>query len=355
MKYALMLGGTLLGVVLGFFPLPFGRPKPQWWRVLTIVCVAATIILGILPPIGGSVTDAVIQGRADNTRAVPIYVKAHPSKATPLDNGSVLIPAADARASHVNILLRVLPGQASEMLAAGEGTAIIVNVRRAESDIVFQCDNVVAVEPLITLPYIIGLEERARIIFFHVPMSWVAVIAYLVAMIYAIRFMRSRDLAHDDVSMAAASVGTLYALLATATGAVWAKFNWGSFWNWDPRETSIFILLLVYAAYFLLRSAIDDPDRRARLSAAYSIVAFATVPFLIFILPRLMPGLHPGSSDDTNIGPLLSPRSDAINPTKQLVFGLSLFSFTMVFFWLMNMRVRLARILRATHTLGEHS
>ena len=288
MKYALMLGGTLLGVVLGFFPLPFGRPKPQWWRVLTIVCVAATIILGILPPIGGSVTDAVIQGRADNTRAVPIYVKAHPSKATPLDNGSVLIPAADARASHVNILLRVLPGQAS-------------------------------------------------------------------AMIYAIRFLRSRDLAHDDVSMAAASVGTLYALLATATGAVWAKFNWGSFWNWDPRETSIFILLLVYAAYFLLRSAIDDPDRRARLSAAYSIVAFATVPFLIFILPRLMPGLHPGSSDDTNIGPLLSPRSDAINPTKQLVFGLSLFSFTMVFFWLMNMRVRLARILRATHTLGEHS
>lgn len=354
MKFALMLGGTLLGVFLGFYPGPFGRQKPQWWRMLTITCVAATTILGILPPIGGSMTDAVIQGRADSTKAVPVYLRTEPSKAVAAEHGTVLIPATDARASNVNVMLRAWAPVADELRSAGDGTAVIVSVRRSGSDLVFQADDVVAIDPIITLPYIMGLEERARIIFFHVPMSWVAVIAYLIAMIFAVRFLRTRDLQHDDVSMAAASVGTLYAILATVTGAVWAKFNWGSFWNWDPRETSIFILLLVYAAYFLLRSSIDDPDRRARLSAAYSIVAFVTVPFLIFILPRLLPGLHPGSSDDTNMGPLLSPRSDAINPTKQLLFGLSLFTFTLVYFWLMNLRVRAARVQRDVNALSEN-
>ena len=143
------------------------------------------------------------------------------------------------------------------------------------------------------------------------------------------------------MSAAAASLGTLYCVLATVTGAVWAKFNWGSFWNWDPRESSILILLLIYAAYFLLRSSIADPVQRARLSSVYSIVAFVTVPFFMFILPRLLPGLHPGSADDSTAGPLLSPKSDAINPTKQVVFALSLFSFTLIYFWLTNLRYRL--------------
>lgn len=347
MKYLLMLGGTLVGVLLSFIPSPFGKPKPLWWRMLVIVSITTTTVLAIAPPIGGSVTDAVIQGRADDSKSVPVLMRTEPSKAVADTLGQVIIPATDARAPQVRVSIRAYPTVAAKLLESGDGVETIVLVRRAESDVMFQADAVVAMEPVITLPYILGLEERARIIFFHVPMSWVAVIAYLVAMIFGVRFLRTRNLEDDDMSMAAASVGTLYAVLATVTGAVWAKFNWGSFWNWDPRESSIAILLLVYAAYFLLRSAVDDEQRRGRLAAAYSIVAFVTVPFLIFILPRLLPGLHPGSSDDTNAGPLLSPRSDAINPTKQAVFGLSLFSFTMMYFWLVNIRVRVARALRS--------
>lgn len=354
MKYALMLGGTLLGVALGFFPRPFGVPKPQWWRILTILCIVATTIFGLYPPIGGSVTDAVIQGRADSTKWVPVYLRTQISKAQTDMPGMLLVPATDARAPQVRVFLRVNTQIADALRSSGDETALIIKVRRAESDLVFTADDIVAIDPLITLPFIIGLEERARIIFFHVPMSWIAVIAYLISMIFGVRFLRSRDLADDDVSLAAASVGTLFAVLATVTGAVWAKFNWGAFWNWDPRQTSIFVLLLVYAAYFILRSSIDDPDRKARLSSAYSIVAFVTVPFLIFVLPRLMPGLHPGSSDDTNIGPLLSPRSDAINLTKQYVFGLSLFSFTLVYFWLMNLHVRITRSTRHMKSLQEN-
>ena len=206
-------------------------------------------------------------------------------------------------------------------------------------------------DPVLTLPYILGLEERARIIFFHVPMSWVASIAYLISMIFAVSYLRSRNLKWDTFSMATASVATLYAILATATGSVWAKFNWGTFWNWDPRQTSIFLLLLIYGAYFLLRSSIEDSEKRARLSAAYSIVAFVTVPFLMFVIPRLLPGLHPGSADDVNAGPLLSPKSDAINTTKQIIYNLSLFSFTTLFFWLVSIRLRIANLLNR----GEES
>ncbi len=333
MKFVLMLGGVLLGVALGFLPRPWQVQKPLWWRWLTILSVVLTIIFGIMPPIAGNIRDVVTQSRIDSTKIIPTLVRK-------LDN----ITLQDSRAAAISV--RASENTAALLTEIPTNTDVILGLRRASSDAQFDVVSVLDVDPFITLPYIIGLEERARIIFFHVPMSWVAIIAYLISMVFAIRYIRSRDIHLDDISASAASVGTLFTILATVTGSVWAKFNWGSFWNWDPRESSIFILLLIYASYFLLRSAIEDPERRARLSAVYSVIAFLTAPFLMFVLPRLVPGLHPGSADDANAGPLLSPKSSDINLTKQIVFGLALFSFTMVYFWLMNIHIRTTRVLR---------
>lgn len=333
MKSVLMLGAALLAVILGFMPSIRIR-KPLWWRTLVIVCVSLTVVLALLPPIGGSMADVVIAGRADSTKVVPLYC----APQQPLVDGVLYV--RDVRNEGV-VVKCITPVAVAEKLSAYTGT-IIIDVRRGASDteVMLSSNDVVAVDPWITLPYIIGLEERARIIFFHVPMAWVAFIAYLIAMVFGIKYLKNRDLADDAMSASAASVGTLFTILATLTGAVWAKFNWGEYWNWDPRQTTIFLLLLVYAAYFVLRASINDDQVRARLSSVYAIIAFVTVPFLVFILPRLAPGLHPGSADDTNIGPLLSTTSDAINLTKQLVFLLALFSFTLVYFWLMNIRYR---------------
>jgi heme exporter protein C len=342
MKFVLMLGGVLLGVALGFMPRPWQVQKPRWWRWLTILSVILTIIFGIMPPIAGNIRDVVTQSRIDSTKVVPALVRKS-------DN----VTLQDSRAAAINV--RVSEGTKSLLSGVPTNTDVVLGLRRASSDAQFDVVSVLEVDPLITLPYIIGLEERARIIFFHVPMSWVAIIAYLISMVFAIRYIRTRDIQLDDISASAASVGTLFTILATVTGSVWAKFNWGSFWNWDPRESSIFILLLIYASYFLLRSAIEDPERRARLSAVYSVIAFLTAPFLMFILPRLVPGLHPGSADDANAGPLLSPKSSDINLTKQIVFGLALFSFTMVYFWLMNIHIRTTRVLRQRIAKGEVS
>ena len=180
-------------------------------------------------------------------------------------------------------------------------------------------------------PVIPGLEEKAKIIFFHVPTAWLSVIAFLMTMIYGIKYLVKKDLDDDAKSFAALQLGMVFTILATVTGSIWAKFTWGAFWHWDPRETSIFILLLIYGSLFALRSALENEDKRARLSAVYSIIAFLTVPFFIFIMPRIMTGLHPGSANDDTSGPVVDFHMDA---NMQLVFYTSLIAFTILYFWM---------------------
>ena len=180
-------------------------------------------------------------------------------------------------------------------------------------------------------PMIPGLDQKAKIIFFHVPTAWLASISFFIATIFGFRYLRKQNLDDDAKSNAALQIGMVFAILATVTGSVWAKFTWGAFWHWDPRETSIFILILIYGSLFALRSAIENDDKRAKLSAVYSIFAFLTVPFFVFIMPRIMTGLHPGSADDTTSGPVLDFQ---MSGSMMLIFYLSLLSFTILYFWM---------------------
>jgi len=189
-------------------------------------------------------------------------------------------------------------------------------------------------------PLIPGLKENAKIIFFHVPTAWLSVIAFLMSTIYSIQYLRKKDLDDDAKSYAASQLGIIFCILATVTGAVWAKFAWGSFWSWDPRQTSIFALLLIYGAWFALRSSIESEEKRATLSAVYSIIAFLTVPFFVFIMPRIMLGLHPGS-EEIEGGKVVQSSSPVIdfkmNGNMLLVFFLSLIGFTILYFWMWNL------------------
>ena len=197
-------------------------------------------------------------------------------------------------------------------------------------------------------PVIPGLEQKARILFFHVPMSWTAVVAFIVSMILSIRYLVKKDLQDDIRASASAGLGLLFCILATVTGSIWAKFNWGSFWNWDPRETSIVILLLIYGAYFALRSAIESDEKRATLSAVYAILAGVTVPFFIFIVPRIVASLHPE--------PIVNAEGKVhMNTTMLLVFLSSLAGFTALYFWILSLKIRLSRLELASEIRREHS
>lgn len=200
-------------------------------------------------------------------------------------------------------------------------------------------------------PFIPGLEEKARNIIFHVPIAWVTVVAFVMATFYGIQYLRTKDPDYDLRSVASASLGLMFCVLATITGAVWAKFNWGSFWNWDPRETSIFILLLIYGAYFVLRSAVDEEERKATLSSVYSIIAGVTVPFFIFVMPRIMSGLHPGSlGDEGGKGPVLEMK---MAPVMRNVFFASLAGFTVLYFWMYNLKIRSLRLEQKLQQINE--
>lgn len=134
-----------------------------------------------------------------------------------------------------------------------------------------------------------------RAVFFHVPLAWTGCLSFLVAAVQAARYLVSRAPLLDKAACAAAETGLVLCLLATVTGMIFAQSQWGVAWNWDPRETSIFFVILIYAAYLVLRGALgDDEALRARASAAYLLLAVAPMMWLVMVFPRTAPGsLHP--------------------------------------------------------------
>jgi len=192
---------------------------------------------------------------------------------------------------------------------------------------------------LLRAPLVPVLQETTRVIYFHIPAAWVTVVALGWSMLHSILYLVRRDMRHDDQAAAAAELGLLFCIAATVTGALWAKSMWGAYWNWDPRETSIFFILLLYSAYLALRGSIEGDEKRARLSAIYSVVAFVAVPFLVFVVPRMYETLHPD--------PLINRRGKVdMDPLMVLGFTTMLTGFTVLFFLLQSLRVRVTRLER---------
>ena len=185
-----------------------------------------------------------------------------------------------------------------------------------------------------------GLGETTRVLYFHIPSAWVMAVAFGWSFLHSVLYLARRRIGHDDQAAAAAELGILFCVAAAVSGAIWARAKWGTWWNWDPRETTIFFLFLIYAAYLALRGAVEGETRRARLSAVYSVIAFVTVPFLIFVVPRLYATLHPS--------PILPQRGDqgSIDPRIVVCFVAMLLGFTALFFWVTSLRVRLLRLER---------
>ena len=189
------------------------------------------------------------------------------------------------------------------------------------------------------------IGESSRIVFFHVPCAWTSALAFLVAAAYSAAYLYRRNPRHDDIAAGAVRIGLVFAVLALITGALFAKIMWGAYWNWDPRESSFLLLIFLYAAYLFLRAAVEDPERRARMSAAYALFAVVLMPFLFFVAPRVTSSLHP----QTVINPQGKILMDA--PTKAVFFG-ALIGFSWLFLWMLGLETRAARLERRDRTRG---
>lgn len=181
------------------------------------------------------------------------------------------------------------------------------------------------------------LGQSARNLYFHVPMWYGLMVGAAVSAVYSGRHLASGRIEHDIRAEQAALVSTLFGLLGLFTGMVWARFTWyegaGIWWNWDPKQTMAATLLLIYGAYFVLRSALADERVRGRIAAVYNLFAVVTVPFLLYVLPRQMDSLHPGAEGSPTFGDLA--------PVMRIVFYPAILGFLALWWWIYTQRVRL--------------
>ena len=194
----------------------------------------------------------------------------------------------------------------------------------------------------LVLPPAVGFvdPELARVVALHLPNAYVALIAAFMGGAYAWRYLTKGRKPLDDARSAVAAVlAGLFCLLTTVTGSIFARVQWGSFWNWDPRETAVALLLLVYAAYFVLRASIDDPDKRGSVSAVYMLFAAVMTPMLGYVIPKMVPSLH--------------PKDVHFDASYRIAIYGTAFGLLGVLAWMQNLAVRYQRVLLALQADGE--
>lgn len=189
---------------------------------------------------------------------------------------------------------------------------------------------------LFPVPRLNILNETIRVLHFHVPMWFGMILLFLASVIHAIKYLKSGNPLSDIYSNQLATIGLAFGVFGILSGMMWAKFAWGEFWSNDPKQNASAISLLIYLAYFVLRSSFQDEQQRNRISAVYNIFAFALMIPLLFILPRMTDSLHPGNGGN----PALSIY-DTDSSLKK-VFYLAVIGWTLLGFWISTIAIRLS-------------
>ena len=184
-----------------------------------------------------------------------------------------------------------------------------------------------------------------RVFYLHLPLAWIAYLAFLVVFAASVAYLVKRDDRWDLLARAAAEVGVVFTTLVLITGSLWARPIWGTWWSWDARLTTTLVLWFIYLGYLMLRSYVVDEQRAARYSAVLGIVGFLDVP-IIHQSVTWWRTLHPESV-------VLAPGGPAMPPSMLQTLGLSLLAFTVLFAWLLRERYRLEVSRREVRTLRE--
>ncbi len=171
--------------------------------------------------------------------------------------------------------------------------------------------------------FYIAPEERTmgtiqRIFYFHVGCAWAGMDAFVICFIGNLLFVWRRQQKYDWIAVASAEVGLVLTTIVLITGPIWAKPVWGIYWTWDARLTSTFVLWLLYVSYLLLRTLIEEPERRALLSSLFGIFAFLDVP-LVFGAIRWWRTQHPAPV-------IMGGPGSGLDPLMKKVFFFSVFA-----------------------------
>jgi len=191
-------------------------------------------------------------------------------------------------------------------------------------------------------PLEVTMNYVQKIFYFHIANAWVGMLGFLVAAVAGVLYLVHHDLKWDIIELAAVEISLVFFLITIISGSIWARPTWGTYWTWEPRLTTAAILEMVYIACLLLRQGIDDPDRRARFSAVYTLIGSISVPITFFSI-RLFRTIHPvliGAASTSSQG------SFDMTPKMLVTMLFVLGAFSVIFVTLFWHRIRLGQLIQ---------
>ncbi|MEZ4893301.1 MAG: cytochrome c biogenesis protein [Saprospiraceae bacterium] len=339
----------------------------MWWKTLSVALIIYAITAGMLVPLKPGITyvsPGVVKSGQDITLRVfgynSFYTKARADEIRiwlQFDESNAVLGQKTAILNDTTV-------EASFQMPSGmpeKGTFAMLNVivdhpvdgvSLLPSAVEFRLDTTATskagwqdnpIEQLhivkdLSYPYRNVIYESIRNTYYHVPMWFALMFMFLGSVIYSIRYLKSQHLDDDKKAVAFTEAGLLFGLLGLVTGMLWAHYAWGAAWSNDIKQLMTAVALLVYLAYFILRSSFDEPEKGARLSAVYNIFAFASLVPLLYIVPRMFASLHPGAEGSPAFG------SQDLDNTMRMVFYPSIIGFSLLGLWLAQLRYRYAKI-----------
>jgi heme exporter protein C len=184
------------------------------------------------------------------------------------------------------------------------------------------------------------MGDVQRVFYFHIGTAWTGLLGFVLAAVFGIIYLRTKDLKWDMMEVAAVEISLVFFFITIMLGSIWARPTWGTWWTWDPRLTTAAITELFYIAYFMLRSGTEDPDRRARFGAVYTLLGSISAPITFFVI-RFYRTIHPvlfGGASSSGQG------SFPLTADMKVAFFFALFTFTLIFIDLFWNRIRLGQL-----------
>lgn len=337
--------------------------KKYWWKILAAVLMLYVIIAGLLIPLGPGIV-TVTPGSFAKGEDVELNILTSNTRLTQSSTASVWIEHEGQKvcASNVKIttdrsltatvhLPEAFKGSYADVFvytpregafALENGLSSLQDSPAAVTGNTQSCTppDKFAKAQFLSFPYRQILYESIRNLFFHVAI-WMALLVMLsLSLINSIRYLSSNRIEHDIAASEYANSGILLGMLGLATGSFWAKYTWGAWWVSDPQLNGAAIAMLIYLAYLVLRSSLDEEQKRGRISAVYNIFAYVMLIVFIGVYPKMSDSLHPGAGGNPRFS------SYDMDNTLRMVFYPAVLAFMLIGLWFANIRIRVRKLHR---------
>ena len=193
---------------------------------------------------------------------------------------------------------------------------------------------------LVFAPKELVMGDVQRVFYFHIGTAWTALIGFVLGAVFSVMYLVTKNLKWDLLQVAAIEVSMVFFFITIVLGSIWARPAWNTWWTWDPRLTTAAVTELIYAAYFMLRQGIDDPEKRARFGAVYALIGGLSAPITFFAI-RFFRTIHPVVIGGANAE---AEGGFSMTADMRVAFFFALFAFSIIFVDLFWHRIRLGEL-----------